>query len=314
MTSAAPISVVIPSYNRRHLIGRAIDSVLAQTAPVAEIIVIDDGSSDGTADWLTETYSDAVRCIIQDNAGVADARNTGIDAARSDYVAFLDSDDQWPDEKIAVQIPLMSDRSIQLSATNWRWEGESGEAFSNIGHEQSDNNVILTDPLLRLCNPRGHGILIQTCIIRRDVLVKLGGFDRSLRITEDVELIFRVADEGAIKLTSDVLMTRGRDKDTHNLTDPKSLSWQAENLDNTIRILDNALSRPIKRSEATKRAAEARLVQLISYRAKLSARQGDLASARARCRAALPFLKPSRPSLVCLAGIVMPSLLARNKK
>ncbi|MEM7546728.1 MAG: glycosyltransferase family A protein [Pseudomonadota bacterium] len=312
MTPDGSVSVVIPSYNRRQLVGGAIDSVLAQTRSAAEIIVVDDGSSDGTSEWLALTYGDAVRCIVQDNGGVAAARNTGIDAARSDYVAFLDSDDRWPQEKLALQMPLMAEPGIQLSATNWQWEDEDSDGFSNSGHVQSRRYVTLTDPLLRLCHPRGHGILIQTCIIRRDVLVRLGGFDHRLRIAEDMDLIFRVADEGAFKLISDILMTRGKDEHTGNLTDIKSVNWQIENFENTIGILKNTLTRGIKRSAGARKAAKARLVQLISYRAMLAARQGDLAGTRAVCRQALPHLGLTRPSLICLVGIMVPQVLARK--
>lgn len=314
MNEAAPVSVIIPSFNRRHLIGAAIDSVLAQTTKAAEIIVVDDGSSDGTAGWLNEVYGDAVRCITQENAGVAAARNTGLEAARFELVAFLDSDDRWPAEKLAKQIPLMANPNILLSATNWRWEGAKTDGFGEIGYTAKETDMILTDPLVRLCSTRGHGILIQTCIIRREVLIRLGGFNRTLRIAEDMDLIFRIACEGMFRLTSDVLMTRGVDDRSGNLTDPESVRWQAENLENTIGILLNTLASQKPLSRAAKRALEARMVQLISYRAKLAAQQGDFGLARSYCQKALPHLGGSKPALICLAGLLFPRLLARQRR
>ncbi|NEP84931.1 MAG: glycosyltransferase family 2 protein, partial [Okeania sp. SIO3B3] len=97
------VSVIIPAYNRADLIGETVDSVLAQTHPDIEIIVIDDGSTDNTADVLA-TYGSALRVIRQANAGQQAARNAGIRAATGDYIAFLDSDDLWLPHRIEAQL------------------------------------------------------------------------------------------------------------------------------------------------------------------------------------------------------------------
>ena len=94
------ITVVIPSYNRRHTLERALDSVYAQTSPVDEVILVDDGSSDGSAAMVAHRYPQ-VRIIRQPNLGVSAARNRGIDAAVYDWIALLDSDDSWLPKKIA---------------------------------------------------------------------------------------------------------------------------------------------------------------------------------------------------------------------
>ena len=130
-----PISVVIPSYNRVGTVTRAIDSVLAQTYPHFEIIVVDDGSTDNTSDMLNERYRDRVRLVRQPNMGPAAARNAGVAAARYDLVAFLDSDDYWLPRKLEVQVPLMADEAVVLSFTNW-WYGKDSSGqdyFSKIG-------------------------------------------------------------------------------------------------------------------------------------------------------------------------------------
>ncbi|MFZ9011987.1 MAG: glycosyltransferase family 2 protein, partial [Anaerohalosphaeraceae bacterium] len=97
------ISVVIPAYNAEKHIGRAIDSVLAQTRPADEVIVIDDGSSDATAE-VVRSYGDKIMFIHQENAGASVARNTGIKAATSDWIAFLDADDEWLPNKLQLQV------------------------------------------------------------------------------------------------------------------------------------------------------------------------------------------------------------------
>ena len=103
--TANPISIsaVIPAYNAEKYIARAIDSVLNQTHPVDEIVVVDDGSTDGTAEMI-RAYGDKVRYIHQDNAGECGARNTGIKAASFPWVAFLDADDEWLPGKIKMQV------------------------------------------------------------------------------------------------------------------------------------------------------------------------------------------------------------------
>ncbi|WP_417749652.1 glycosyltransferase family 2 protein [Rosistilla oblonga] len=97
------ISVVIPCYNRANQIGRAIASVRAQTVPVGEIIVVDDGSTDNTV-GVALSYGEDVRVLSQANAGAASARNRGIETACGEWVAFLDSDDEWHPEKIERQL------------------------------------------------------------------------------------------------------------------------------------------------------------------------------------------------------------------
>jgi len=106
------ISVVIPAYNSAKYIRRAIDSVLAQTRRPDEIIVADDGSTDDTT-GVVETYGSDVRLIHQENAGASVARNAGINAATSEWIAFLDSDDEWLPEKLQLQSELLS-RNRQL--------------------------------------------------------------------------------------------------------------------------------------------------------------------------------------------------------
>jgi len=308
------VSVVIPTYNRSARVCSAIESALAQTRPAAEVIVVDDGSTDGTADLLAARFGGRIRCITQPNQGVAAARNTGIREARSALVAFLDSDDIWLPEKLERQVPAMADETVVLSATNWAWSdaparGKHGE----IGLATDKPVLIEDEPLRRLCAPRGHGINIQTCICRRAVLQRLGGFDTGLRISEDMELIFRLADEGRFAILSDILLLRGASGSGDNLTKPASDAWRAENLDNIIGILETRRRLPRTRSPECRHALARRLTQLRSYRAQLFARTGALAEARRVSRQGLVPPVLSKEALVCAAGAVMPRLLRRGR-
>src|ERR1700733_11873432 len=100
------VSVIIPVYNREHCVKRAIDSVLAQTYKDFEVVVVADGSKDGSAEIL-KSYGEAIRLICQKNAGAGTARNTGIRAARGQWIAFLDSDDEWKPGKLACQMEFI---------------------------------------------------------------------------------------------------------------------------------------------------------------------------------------------------------------
>ncbi|MCB1713751.1 MAG: glycosyltransferase family 2 protein, partial [Candidatus Competibacteraceae bacterium] len=99
---AVTISVIIPAHNRAHTLPRALDSVLAQTRPADEVILVDDGSTDDTAALLQAHYP-TVRYLHQPNQGVSAARNSGIRLARGDWIALLDSDDAWLPHKLACQ-------------------------------------------------------------------------------------------------------------------------------------------------------------------------------------------------------------------
>ncbi len=99
------ISVVIPTYNRAAFICRAVDSALGQTYAPLEVVVVDDGSKDDTREVLRK-YGDRIRYVAKENGGVSSARNVGVREATGEYIAFLDSDDTWVPEKLAVQMDI----------------------------------------------------------------------------------------------------------------------------------------------------------------------------------------------------------------
>src|SRR5437764_13661053 len=107
----ARVSVIIPAYNAAKTVGRAVDSVLAQTFADFELIVIDDGSTDSTAEVVQSRRDQRIRCITVANGGVASARNRGLDLASGDLVAFLDADDAWLPTKLERQSNLMMRRA-----------------------------------------------------------------------------------------------------------------------------------------------------------------------------------------------------------
>ncbi|MFZ7094176.1 glycosyltransferase family 2 protein [Primorskyibacter sp. 2E233] len=308
-----PVSVIIPTFNRRKTVGAAIDSVLNQTVSPAEILVVDDGSQDGTKAFLDRRYGARITCIRQDNQGVAAARNTGISQAGQPFVAFLDSDDIWTPNKLEQQYPAMLDRNVVLSASDWAWSDlETHSQFRKIGSSINQPYSVLQHPLEYLARSRGHGIAIQTCICRRDVLSDLGGFDRRFRITEDNDLLFRLAEKGTFALVPDVLMLRCSDGGVAHLTDTRSSQWRAENLDNMLRIVDARMA--VSVGESTRNALRRRWGQLAIDRARLHTASGATSAARALYFKQFITFHPTKQTVIAAAGMIAPALVEKLQR
>jgi glycosyltransferase involved in cell wall biosynthesis len=179
------ISAVIPTYNRAALVRRAIDSVLAQTRPIDEIIVVDDGSSDKTREVVT-AYGAAVRYICQENRGIAGARNRGIRESRFDWVAFLDDDDEWLPDKIAKQVQALEKcPEASVCYTGIRYAPIDGGAERCFVPIKAESLL----PKARLSIP----FTPSTMVVRRKALDAVGGFMEGLRFAEDWHIIVRLA-------------------------------------------------------------------------------------------------------------------------
>jgi len=198
VTSTARTSVVIPVYNGEKFIARAIDSVLAQTMPAFEIIVVNDGSRDGTAEVLA-AYGDRIRVISIPNGGVANARNMGIKAVRGDFVAFLDADDIWVPEKLAKQLEAFKRYpEVGFSCCNFltfnKW---SGEKVAHFAHLPESLGLNFDEPLQRSAvEVLVDTNFVGTCsnvIIKKSVLDKVGLFNTAYRQAEDFDLWLRCA-------------------------------------------------------------------------------------------------------------------------
>lgn len=184
------VSVIIPTYNRGDLIAETIRSVLRQSYKNLEIIVVDDGSTDGTAGIVKGIDDPRVRYIYQDNAGLPAApRNRGIRESRGEYIAFLDSDDIWLRDKIERQVEVL-DRNPQVGLVYCRFEFfgagfPPGKTFPDRAY-----SGYVFDRLAR-----GNFVPTVSVLTRREALIKAGAFDeaRRLRAFEDYELWIRIA-------------------------------------------------------------------------------------------------------------------------
>jgi glycosyltransferase involved in cell wall biosynthesis len=185
------ISVVIPLFNNKKYIKECIDSVLCQTDPVYEIIVIDDGSTDDSVLEIQE-YIDTnkIRYYRQENMGTSAARNHGIKVAKGNYIAFLDADDVWVPEKIAKQkIVLSKNKDIGILHTNISCiDGLGAFVDEGVHGPKHDASGYCLEYVIQYC-----GIGLSSVIIPKHVLYETGLFDPSIAYTEDYELFIRVA-------------------------------------------------------------------------------------------------------------------------
>lgn len=222
------ISVIIPSYNRAHTLPRALDSVLAQTRPADEIIVIDDGSTDNTRALVQQDYPQ-VTYLYQDNAGVSAARNHGIEIATGDWIALLDSDDEWLPEKLARQATAIAenpDYALCHSDEIWIRNGKRVNPMKK--HSKSGGWIF--DKCLPLC-----AISPSASIIKKTLLEELGLFDESLPACEDYDLWLKICSQQPVLYIDEALLNKYGGHDDQ-------LSQQHWGMDRfRITALDNAI-------------------------------------------------------------------------
>ncbi len=192
------VSVVIPAYNAAAFIERALQSVLAQTWRSFEILVIDDGSTDATAS-LVQAMNGPIRYVHQDNAGASAARNRGIAESRGEFIAFLDSDDEWMPERLEKTIrPLMADPSL-----GWTWS-KAWRIFPDGRREISqERNVSVRLAWGLYPPPYAH---TPNTLFRRDIFRTCGDFDISFTNYEDHDLYLRVSERYPGRLIDEALV------------------------------------------------------------------------------------------------------------
>jgi glycosyltransferase involved in cell wall biosynthesis len=193
------VTVIIPTYNRWPMLGEAIESVLGQTYPGFELIVVDDGSTDETVARLNK-YRSRLRLISQGRRkGVSAARNVGAGEARGSLLAFLDSDDLWRPTKLAFQADFMElHPEIAVCQTEEIWIRNGVRVNARAIHRKPDGDIFL--PSLDLCLVSPSAVMM-----RRDLFVALGGFDEALPVCEDYDLWLRIAIDHQVALMPELL-------------------------------------------------------------------------------------------------------------
>lgn len=182
------ISALIPTYNRRQHVLRAIDSVIAQTVPVDEIVVVDDGSTDGSAEAISTRYGGKVRLVQQANTGVSDARLRAVREASNEWIAFLDSDDEWTPDRTR----LLSEAAKVLPLdVAWIFgdvalvqdHGDSETIYGRFGLRLARSPQVFEDSMT-VQHPFQFGLL-QGSLIQKAALLEVGAFSSGLKHSED---------------------------------------------------------------------------------------------------------------------------------
>ena len=219
----ASVSVVIPVYNSGSTAIHAIESVLSQTVPCAEIVVIDDGSTDGSAELIQERFRDRAELIhifSIENGGAAAARNFGISKSNSEWIAFLDSDDRWFSNKLEIQLSeVVNDPAISLIGTLTTMRD-----FFTYSSRPRTRLVAITLRTLLFKNY----FQTSTVILRHTVLHELGGFPDNQRYCEEVDLFMRIAAKYKCVLINEVLVDYAGGKRGFGATGLSANLWKME--------------------------------------------------------------------------------------
>lgn len=180
------VSVIIPTYNRAKLIRRAVDSVLSQSYKDYEIIIVDDGSTDNTKEILAN-YDGSIRYIYKNNEGISATRNRGIKEAKGEFIAFLDSDDEWLPDKLALQADLL-EKNKKLGLVCSKMIILNGNS-EKIGMKPEQKTGEDFRELLEI----GGDLPTSTVMVRKECFDKVGVFDELLPPMEDFEMWVRIA-------------------------------------------------------------------------------------------------------------------------
>jgi glycosyltransferase involved in cell wall biosynthesis len=195
------VSVIIPTYNRKTMLQEAVASVLAQSFRDFELIVVDDGSTDGTAADLRSRCEARLRVLEQARRGVAAARNLGVRAARGEYIAFLDSDDTWLPRKLERQMDFMRAGPRRISQTEEIWIRDGRRVNPMKKHRKPSGDVFRASLELCLVSP-------SAVLMTRELFEEAGGFDESFEVCEDYDLWLRIAQNHAIDLLPELLVVK----------------------------------------------------------------------------------------------------------
>ena len=230
---SSDITVIIPSYNRVNVVCRAIQSVLNQSSSCGEIIVVNDGSTDTTSEVVRSTFGDAVILVEKENGGVSSARNAGVERVKTEWIAFLDSDDYFLENNIARRVEVMNsiDDVDLLSCSyetansplgsNW-YCGFSSDLLSECD-AVSETIHRLQDPFYT-CLKSCEQFSLSTVMMRLESFVRAGRFDTSFTIGEDNRLISLLSRFAKFAVCREKLVVLDMAKDSESLSIPKSVN------------------------------------------------------------------------------------------
>ncbi len=303
--SKPKVSIIIPSYNTSHYIEETLESVFAQTYDDYEVIVINDGAPDTEAlERVLEPYRDRIVYLKQENRGLSGARNTGIRAARGEYVALLDSDDAWEPHYLEVQLGILeSDPTIDVLYPDALIFGDALEAGRrSMELSPSEGEVTFESLVTQRCNVR---VFVTA---RLETVVRAGLFDESLRSSEDFDLWVRIVKQGGRIAYHRQVLARYRRHAASLSADP---IWMTDHI---LRVFDKAeRTLPLTSSERATLARERERIRATQriVQGKKAFFEGRIPEAIQALREGNRYFRQRKMALVILLLRVMPGALQR---
>jgi len=307
------VSVIIPTYNREDIVLNAIDSVLAQTYTPLEILIIDDGSSDGTRNLL-EGRSD-IRYIYKENGGVSSARNLGIKEAKSEWVAFLDSDDSWLPEKLNEQVQCLKATGCKANFTSISEDGKPAKgSFEQVKPNYKGDDYFSDDEAYDFLWKSEKHPMVQTLFIQKKLLIELGSFNQSLRVAEDTELFYGIILSGEFSYTNKVLAILDRNREGCGLSDDLDPRIALERYRCYIRVQSGLFWRILPKNLRAARHAIARVGYFSSRCAELECAFNNFGQCRFMAIFGTVFAKSFKNKIKSIAFLLSPRLLKSSCK
>lgn len=267
LSSGPLVRVVVPVFNDAATVEDAVRSVLEQTHRNLELVVVDDGSEDGSAERAESSFDERCRLLSRPNGGPAAARNAGVVGSAADFVAFCDADDVWSPQKLTLQLRALAEDPKAVLAYGW------------VDLVDTDLSVVVTDRRPRFSGSvwtelAGDNFIVSgsNVLIRRAAFETVGGFDESLWGAEDWELHCRLARLGNVRVVPEVLVSyRQR---------PGSLSCDIGQMAQNYRVASAKVFQSSSDDErALRRSADARYWSYLAVRATQTGRARDLVHA-----------------------------------
>lgn len=232
MTMKPLVSVIIPTYNRAEFLKSAIGSVLSQTYQNFEVIVIDDGSTDGTREIITSFSQDKIKYVYKSNGGQSSARNEGIRLAKGEYIAFLDSDDLWDPRKLEKQLAcFQKDPSFGMVFTNYRSIDKDGKVLKEF---QAEPGYVLSGNFIKDLLEIRFPSVPSSMMVKREAFEKVGYFNENLRISEDLDVWVRIGLSFGVGYINEVLTSVRLHEDHLMRQTPRDQIWI-----NSVHVLES---------------------------------------------------------------------------
>jgi len=322
MTITPTLSIIVPTYNRRNLLAFSVESILNQTLPATEIIIVDDGSTDGTAEEVEirlkndPIWRDRVRFIYQENQGQSAANNTGIRMARGVWLGFNASDDIWLPNKLEMQFEALQrfgDEYGVCFSDAWFMNNPymKRTVFEASGTKQHQMFGVVRDASHLIGSGR-HPVWMQTALIRTDVARAVGGVDQELRYSEDHDFMFRLSlhTKFCFVTLPLVLIDRSPAQTRHSGV---AMDWHKEEF--CLRMeqmrFEKQLHLSADLSPETQKFARQHLGHVHQSWVNLHIQQGNYPAARASLEAAAQYGRSRKLMMKWVAMKFAPSILRR---